>query len=868
MLKITNLNKYYNKSSHNKLQVLKDINIDLPDKGLISIVGESGSGKTTLLHAIGGLDRYEGEILYNGKSYHGEALDIYRQENIGVIFQNYLLFEELSVYENLALALRIIGIKDKEEVDKRIEYVLKQVGMFKQRKKPAKNLSGGQQQRVAIARALLKKTKILLADEPTGNLDRKNTIEIMNVLKAISKTTLVLLVTHNREMANIYSDEILVIKDGTISGENFEAVTALTNVTDDTIYLEDYSKEEVKSESFNISLYGEVANLEIKIIAKDKKLYLVSNQNITLIKPTNVKEKREVITTQELSQTDYDASWYDDSKRSHRTLATFKEILIEFFKQSRKRDKFLRFCFFALGCILAICCTLFFNSVFLDTSNSTALKGKYGIYPADLESYQSDFSDYEAIMPYVDKFANYNHLSLMVSPDYTNQTRIEYNYSNVLYLGDITEADLVAGSIGNCVITTALAQYFFNTTDYNSLIGKKILVSDNFGVPFFEIAGIKEDTGRAIYLDSIALNMLYISIWSDEIEAPFNTLAYEDYANQLVLIDTIDLGSSVDIYQVYVLEGSSYSLKQIINNNLQVVGFVKLEGTIEPFKTATQSERDQMLFFLNKADIASFKQKDYQVFRCLIANDIDYKIVEGRAPLNYQEVILPANSIYDDYSINDTYLGQKVVGFYLADYATAQDKPLVNEQTYVFMYYGKTTNIWFEPTDLAGLKAYLAEHYSDYQVLEVSEYNSKRARIDQELQILIYGSLAAVLFVIYVVFIFFVMRTKVINDSYDIALFRSLGATKKSFYSKFIKECLVMTLFTSTIGYIICFIFYQLFNSLTYDVLGLVKFFRVDLVSFLSGLAVIYLINILMSVLPAYLYLRKTPAELVAKYDM
>ena len=163
MLEIKNLNKYYNKNKRNELHVLKDISIVLPNSGLISIVGESGSGKTTLLQAIGGLDSYKGSISYDGKSYKGYNLDLYRQDNIGIIFQNYLLFEDLTIYENLAICLRIIGIKDKDEVDKRISYVLEQVGMFKMRKKLAKNLSGGQQQRVSIARALIKNTKILLA---------------------------------------------------------------------------------------------------------------------------------------------------------------------------------------------------------------------------------------------------------------------------------------------------------------------------------------------------------------------------------------------------------------------------------------------------------------------------------------------------------------------------------------------------------------------------------------------------------------------------------------------------------------------------------------------------------------------------------
>ena len=214
MIKITNLNKYYNKGKSNEIHVINSTSINLPDTGFVSILGNSGSGKTTLLNVIAGLDKATGEIDYGDfktNKYSMKNIDAYRSKNIGYIFQNYNLLLEYTVFDNLKIALMLIGINDEEEINKRVSYALKAVDMYKFRKKKAGALSGGQQQRVSIARALIKKSKFIIADEPTGNLDSKNAIEVMNILKAISKTSLVLMVTHNKELALHYSNLILEV---------------------------------------------------------------------------------------------------------------------------------------------------------------------------------------------------------------------------------------------------------------------------------------------------------------------------------------------------------------------------------------------------------------------------------------------------------------------------------------------------------------------------------------------------------------------------------------------------------------------------------------------------------------------------------
>ena len=296
MIKINNLNKYYHKGKQNEIHVINNTSLELPSIGLVSILGPSGSGKTTLLNVIGGLDKAEGTICYDDiriKNSHMYKVDKYRKENIGYIFQNYNLLHEETVFENLRIALELVGVTDKEEVQKRIEYTLKAVGMFKYRKKQAYALSGGQQQRVAIARALVKDAKIIIADEPTGNLDRENTVEVMNILKKISKTTLVLLVTHDLHIAEFYSDLIVKLKDGEIQSlSRLDDQKSLATNFSNYVYLKDmhsFQEDTILGECHIFSDETDLPKLNLEIIIRNGNYYIKANQPLKLIESSNLK---------------------------------------------------------------------------------------------------------------------------------------------------------------------------------------------------------------------------------------------------------------------------------------------------------------------------------------------------------------------------------------------------------------------------------------------------------------------------------------------------------------------------------------------------------------------------------------------------
>lgn len=228
MLELKNISKLYS-SLGTDVQALQNINLQFRKNEFVSILGPSGGGKTTLLNIIGGLDQYtDGDLIINGistKQYKDKDWDSYRNHSIGFVFQSYNLISHQSVLSNVELALTLSGVSKKERRQRAID-ALKSVGLEDQIHKKPNQMSGGQMQRVAIARALVNNPDILLADEPTGALDTVTSVQIMDLLKEIAKDKLVIMVTHNPELAETYSTRIIKILDGKIIDDSdpYEAI--------------------------------------------------------------------------------------------------------------------------------------------------------------------------------------------------------------------------------------------------------------------------------------------------------------------------------------------------------------------------------------------------------------------------------------------------------------------------------------------------------------------------------------------------------------------------------------------------------------------------------------------------------------------
>ena len=218
MLEIKKIHKVYTTDNF-KQTALDNVSLNFRESEFVSILGPSGSGKTTLLNIIGGLDKYtSGDLIINGvstKKYNDRDWDTYRNHKIGFVFQSYNLISHQSVLSNVELALTLSGVSSSERKE-RAKEALKQVGLEKHINKRPNQLSGGQMQRVAIARSLINDPDIILADEPTGALDSETSKQIMDILKKISKDKLVIMVTHNPELAKEYSSRIIKLKDGKV----------------------------------------------------------------------------------------------------------------------------------------------------------------------------------------------------------------------------------------------------------------------------------------------------------------------------------------------------------------------------------------------------------------------------------------------------------------------------------------------------------------------------------------------------------------------------------------------------------------------------------------------------------------------------
>lgn len=218
ILKAENLVKIYGQGE-NEVKALNNVSLEIEEGEFVSIVGSSGSGKSTLLNMLGGLDRLtSGDIYINNKKLgdmKDEELTIFRRRNIGFVFQNYNLVPILNVYENIVLPIELDGMKIDEEY---IDSIINTLGLNQKLTNMPNNLSGGQQQRVAIARAIATKPAIILADEPTGNLDSKTGMDVIGLLKMTSQkfNQTIVMITHNEEIAQL-ADRIIRIEDGKIA---------------------------------------------------------------------------------------------------------------------------------------------------------------------------------------------------------------------------------------------------------------------------------------------------------------------------------------------------------------------------------------------------------------------------------------------------------------------------------------------------------------------------------------------------------------------------------------------------------------------------------------------------------------------------
>ncbi len=529
MIKLKGVNKYFNKGKKNQIHVINDTTVNLGTSGLVALLGPSGSGKTTLLNAIGGLDKVnKGDIFVDGQKITGRGaakVDKIRNLNIGYIFQDYKLVDNMTVYENVAMALKMIGIKDQKEIKKRITYVLETLGIYRYRNRLCGMLSGGERQRVGIARAIAKNPKIIIADEPTGNLDSANTIEIMNIIKAISRDRLVVLVTHEVELAKFYASRIIELKDGKIE-KDYENLTddSLNYRLDHKFYLKDFdTQESVSGQAVNVNFYGDAEDkLDIDVVVKNGNIYIKtkSSQRVEVIDDHSMIEfvddhfKEIDKTLYEEYKFDFDEVVDTSIKEKYSSIIGFFPSLLYGFKKVMKYPlikKLLLIGFILAGVFITYSLSTIYAS--LDVQDKDFINANKDYISVDMPKIEVDrYEEYEA-MPEVEYILPGDGTAMMtINLDFYYQSswaQADF-YGSLTDINKITESDLIYGRMPEnqyeIVIDNFTAEKMFEygmckqvgITSAEQLIGMEANMPN---MKPFTIVGITDKVQPLIYVD-------------------------------------------------------------------------------------------------------------------------------------------------------------------------------------------------------------------------------------------------------------------------------------------------------------------------------------------------------------------------------
>lgn len=887
MIKLTNLNKYFNKGKSNEIHVINNATLELPDHGIVTFFGHSGSGKTTLLNAIGGLDSFKGEIQFNDKvikNYKMGQIDAWRSKHVGYVFQNYDLLQSESVYENLAIALSIIGINDRNEVKTRIEYALNAVGLYKYRKKKAYALSGGQMQRVAIARALVKKCDLLIADEPTGNLDSANTIEVMNVLKAISKNTLVLLVTHEKNIADFYSDQIIEMADGKILSvrDNDSREMTIQEEHSNAVYLGDMDKLEQDGEALNLTIYrepGDESKNHIDVFIKNGTLYIRGDTTIRLANDSSLKVidgKRKTIASNDEEPLTYDNSFYDDTKKGHRGIASFGRMFRNAWSSvfsKKKRTIFLYICMAFMGIVFAIASAAYVNNTQTDSSSFAYSDGYYGILNASwrdtdqiLDAYDKGYITGTAL----EYGAQFN---LREDVTFTEYIDSAFNCMKVPFDKDKVKLKYGRGVTGDndLVISenlakTILKEFTYKTT-VEKLIGKTVtsLWRDDERYTIVGISQNDRNIGYVSHRAIVASNLYY-----DPIRAVHLTAAVEEGHYSVIKGRDVNKDATEPeclISNSMTTNGGFYVGENYFELNYDTLKFDGSE-TFAGFTIVGTYELKHDVIYANNGFITNEKLGDFHNISYeeyvrtsqFYTTDCHY-LVEGREPKTSKEIVVDA---YSKYSIGDKALGYNVVGRISGGPNVALEEFFTSEVVSNILQGPEYCML--ETDDVGAAKNFFSETYDmTFDTVFNIQY---REKLQSERTFrAVFFTIFAVSFIVAGIFIFFIMRSRMLTDIYTIGVYRSLGAKRWSIVSKYMLESGILTFMFTILGYTLGCLVYSGISALINGLFG-TAVAMTSLPTFIAIGFIIFAISTFVGTLPIVTLFLRTPAQIKSKYDI
>ena len=718
----------------------------------------------------------------------------------------------MSVFDNIAISLRMIGLKNKKEITKRVNYVLEAVNMYRYRNRPAGMLSGGEKQRVAIARAIVKNPSIVIADEPTGNLDSKNSLEIMNIIKAISKEKLVILVTHEVDLAKFYATRVIELQDGKIIND-YENTSAesLEYRLDNKIYLKDFKDiNNFRNNKINIDVYSdnENANMNVKLVFKNNGIFIQAEN-----------KKIEVV---------------DDNSS------------IEFVNDHYKKiDK------------------------------SIYEKYKYNIEEIADNKYKVKYSSIYGIMKSIkagfNRILNYSVLKKFLLLGFLASSMfVVYSVCNIAGATDIRESDYITIDKNYLYVDSAKV----NVNDYlkyEKLKNVDYILPGDTSVSF----KIKMDTYYQVARNSYELrgSLVDISKINEDLitsgRMPKND--YEIVIDKKV-VDNM-LSDQFSTFKAMGINSAEDLLNKVVNidemKDFTIVGIVdKLSPSIYVKKNLfinilnNMKQSDSLLGFYFDEDNTDKEAviQDYTLYLD------DITLTKGKLPKNDYEIIV--NSINsEEMKLNKTIdtkvngKSLKVVGYY--DSKTNKQEYLANNNTVKYNIISKNNGFTIYPKDKLSVVNEFQNKYNlnIIDIYERDKQNYIQSKHDEIVSSVIF---AGVILAISLIEIYLMMRSSFLSRIKEVGVLRAIGIKRKDIYRMFLGETIAITTIASLPGIALMTYILKQISKISYvDRMFIVNFKTVAI-----SILIVYLFNILVGLLPLFKVVRKTPAKILARHDV
>ncbi|MCI6266026.1 MAG: ABC transporter ATP-binding protein/permease [Erysipelotrichaceae bacterium] len=826
MLEIKNVQKYFHRGKRNQIHVINNTSLSFKEKGLIALLGPSGCGKTTLLNAIGGLDKIKsGSIYINGQKISSRRMnkvDKIRNLSIGYIFQDYKLIENLSVYDNVSIVLKMLGIKDKQIIKERVEYVLDKVGMLRYQKRPANMLSGGERQRVGIARAIVKSPDIILADEPTGNLDSKNTLEIMKIIKAISQERLVILVTHEQDLAKFYASRIIEIEDGTIikDYEN-DQDGKLDYRQDSTFYLKDFKNhldlkilkdlEEKKNSNVDVQIFSEgKIDLQLDIVLRNGNIYLRSK---TPAKVEVVDEDSSIEFIdghyQELEKKNIHEYQFDDSilklgqkKRKYTSIYHLSRFITAGFESVFNFSilkKFLLVGFFLAGMFI----------MYSVSSISSALQIK-----------ETDFMDTTRDYLLIEQ----GKVSLENYQEYEQIEGVEY---------------LLPGT--SQITVTVPFEHYYQTNRGTGRFTASLASLEKLNHSYLIFGRMPKEKNEVV-IDKIVLDK---ALEDNEIFQMVGMTKIEDFLNQTIKVRYMD---------DFIIVG--------ISNQASPSIYVKKEMMMNVIANSSQSDNSSYYDSYYGEENENTKDSlllDYTLYQDKIT------LTKGRMPEGDYEVIveytnedaMPLNKEIN-VTVNDKKL--VVVGYY--DSKESYSYYLVNSKTIEYQTILKNTKITLSVNNKEQVMEVLQD--KNINVKDCYQVSKKKYMTKKQEEIKTTIVVSGIILAISLIEIFLMIRSSFLSRIKEIGVFRAIGIKVSDIYKMFSGEIIAITTIAGVPGLLFMAYILSILSQINY----LSSYIMINSQLILLSILFLYLFNLIIGLIPVYHTIKKRPAEILSRYDL